>query len=184
MVIQLAFLWASFDMAGGPGARPESPAAALARQLGDAKIWTDPRRLKELREALQEVPRLRPAGLLPVLARHIHYRPPMFSLSEGDRVYYAFHALKSYGLKAVEPLLNELKADPIPKGTEGIYREIFLEDGERKSRTAVHCLEEIYAEGGFGREMARARIELQLRTEEGEARKRLERAIQLLNVKR
>ena len=131
----------------------------LLAKLQNEEIWNDSKQSAELERLLQIAGVIKPAELAPVLVKHIDYFH-----SQGIRrfikpgpielIYPSYGILVRLGLPSVQPLLNELKRDSGERAKQLL---------SQKRNLIVHCIIEIYDEGGYGRELARRRIELELK---------------------
>lgn len=169
MLAHLLLCLAPLSPAFPPGVEPspKDDERAFIEQLRDPKIWTDVSRINELETAMTWVGHYRSKELLSILAPHVHYHPPAYSISDGDSICYVYHALQGYGLDAVDPLLQAIRMKhPLrSKIKKKFYRDLFRAQDEKRMRWAVKCLVAIYSKGGHGVEMTRARIQLEIERE-------------------
>ncbi|MBY0526605.1 MAG: hypothetical protein K2R98_24630 [Gemmataceae bacterium] len=125
----------------------------LTRLKEDA-TWNDANKV-ELVRMLQFVKDSRSGSFAPVLVKHLDYSPyTSLDRTMPARIRYpAYGALEAIGLPAVQVLLDELKTvDPEePKGR-----------GRRLHNLIVYCLADIYNAGGYGRILAKQRIDLEI----------------------
>lgn len=164
--------------------------AEVTSKLKDDAIWLDPKKEEVLIEFLDRAAVLRPVELAPVLAQNVNFeREFFFGQVPRDLKFPAYNALKAIGTQAVIPILRELRSfdaedyavktpeDGIKKVNEILHLK-HRAWKQHKQTMLVHCLIEIYDQGGFGKALARQRIELETEKVTGKEKERLLKALQ------
>lgn len=145
----------------------------LASKLKSEKLWTDFELQKTLNTYLTAAKKNPTDKVIAVLIEHIDYdiysyggiREKMIAL---EKQYAVVGLLSEIGLPSVPALVDSLKTtDPEDKKN----------DGERKQWFAIICIRNIYDQGGFGVQLARQRIELEMKKANPKEKKYLERAL-------
>lgn len=139
----------------------------LREILESPEMWDDPNNKDTLREALQIAGALKLDSLVPALASHISYHYREQSKRELP-VHIAFPvagALVQMGFPAVPHLMR-------------ILREVDVAGVGRQRALATYALVTIYEKSGFGREMARHRIELEIAEADEKQQERLRAALE------
>ena len=139
----------------------------IVSKLQDAKLWSDPKQKDALLEHLAVARLLRSKALVPVLIPHLTYS----QFKEGgayktvEERYPAMWVLLEIGTPAIPALVEVLKkADP----DDDPLKNAVLErkgsgTGAAEHGVALHCIVGIYNQGGYGKDLAKARIELELK---------------------
>ena len=156
----------------------------LLAKLKDGNIWTDPAREDQLLAHLKTVKTLKSPAFVPILIDHFDYKVQdnirKFDLKRIEDGSPAIGALTEIGLPAVPALINLLKRDALsdPKALTPSQRTL-----------VIYCLSTIYDRGGFGThlgqrelagfgtELARKRIELEISKATGKEKAALERVL-------
>jgi len=145
------------------GANTGGAERKLLEILHDERNWVDPSKEKGLLLVLEGAKLLRAKSCISVLLKHLTYSPPSLagsiSLVPVNMWYPVYDTLPAIGLPAVQPLLDELRiTDPVVR-----FGDKNLGENERKHTLIISCLIKIYDQGGHGRELTRARIELEIK---------------------
>jgi len=147
----------------------------LIQELGKAELWADRAQNGVLTKHLVVAEWLRTDSLAPVLAKNIAYRaelPLIGPIRRRDQAFPAYAALRNIGLLAVKSIIVELKAlDPNRKRSD--KKAEHFSDPLLIRNLLVYCLVEIYDQGGHGRDLARQRIDLEIRNSIGTDKQRL-----------
>lgn len=163
--------------------RQDRISQALVKKLSDDAVWTRAtfeegrEKAEALLEDLKLASFLRSKWLLPILAKHFFYSPylrePLGLVSPLTQFPVA-GCLAACGMPAVETFLRVLRdTEPEPQGVD--EREVF--DTRRARKIAIIGLISVYEQGGFPKELARARITLEAEKTEGPGRQRLLHAL-------
>lgn len=154
-----------FLFSENPDANKDDKAKRILLTLQDERIWSDKERTKELLGVLEQVKTLQPRSCIPVLLKHIDHTPyRIVRLMPLEMWIPAYGALSTFGLSAVQPLLDELR---IEKPGDRVAGQELLGSVIRRTLT-VSSLIALYDAGGHGRELAKARIELEAAKYPGE----------------
>jgi hypothetical protein len=150
----------------------EARERVVRSRLHEETLWSDPARKGDLLQCLQAAGALRAESLAPVLAAHLTYKPR--GDAEERRLtiearFPVFAALTQIGVPAVPAVLDRLKSAD---------REDRLGTGQQAHNLAVLCLIAIYDQGGYGRALARQRIELESQAATGREKDFLLRALE------
>jgi hypothetical protein len=147
--------------------------ADLVAKFKQPKLWTDPAQQQTLNGYLDEVRKTPTNTLLNGLLEHIDYdiysypgvRQKMIAPAKQFPV---VGILDAKGASAVPLLIDFLKkTDPDDK--KG--------NGERRQGLAIIALQNIYEEGGFGRELARERLKLEIAKSKDKEKDFLQKAL-------
>ena len=139
-------------------------------KLQDEKTWMEPKNKDSLLSYLEMAKTIRSKAFVPILIPRLAYSP--YSEENGKLVsnevrYPVMNTLKEIGLPAVSALLEVAKnTDPDDGTPRGVFKDHDRKvDGKGYVRhwLAVYCLVQIYNQGGFGQDLAKQRIELELK---------------------
>jgi hypothetical protein len=129
------------------------------------ELWRSQNDKKKLLELLKEARTLRSPRLAPILTKHIEYDsqegvelPPRMTFQDRFPV---CGFLCDLGILGVPSVMERLRTV----------------DGKRESNLLLMVLVETYDQGGFGKQLARKRIELEAERCKGKERERLNRAL-------
>ena len=146
------------------GAETGGAERRLLELLQEARNWNDPSKQKGLLLVLEGAKLLQAKSCIPVLLDHIDYSPGYISLVTSEMRWPVCYTLSAIGLPAVQPLLDELR---IEKPGDRVAGQELLGSVIRRTLT-VSSLIALYDAGGHGRELAKARIELEAAKYPGE----------------
>lgn len=147
---------------------------AVIRRLEEEAVWIDPKKaLGRLRD-VESARRLKLERAVPSLIKHIDFAPHSENLLPVPTVavkYPVLSALAGIGPVAVPDLVHLLGSLEIPeKGAD-------LDHNGLKRSLAVHALVLIYEKGGFGKALAKRRLELEAARAKGKTRTLIEQAL-------
>jgi len=152
----------------------------LILKLQGKSLWKDRAREDELLGLLKEAKTFRSKQLVKVLVKHIHYESSYgMGLKPVDIIWPVAGTLEAIGMPVVQPLLDELKTL-----VAVINEDIEDIDGILRQPRILHCLIDIYEQGGCGRAVVRFRIEKELEKCLESERKNLQGALQNAALKK
>ena len=146
---------------------------AIISKLSNPDTWKDTSYTKDktkteiLLKYLELAYTIRCEGIEQILANYITYSP--YEEEEARRTieqnYPVYDTLSKIGVRSVMPLINLLKS---------------INPAESKDRTIdliIRCLAIIYEQGGFGKEMTRYRLQLEIDNSKGKEKEYLEKTL-------
>ncbi len=142
----------------------------VVEKLSDEAIWKDNKQKESLLQYLDAAKKVRLEEVADVLVNHMEYTP--YALNDAFKIaedrYPATAAIISIGLPSVPPLLKLLKSS----SRDGDYIS------QLRHNLTIHCLIGIYGQGGYGGPLAKARLELELKTTSGKEKLALQQALE------
>jgi hypothetical protein len=154
--------WQPSGSTGELGKLYEQRERIVLQALKQDQIWRNPMHRADLLAFLDEAKLLRSSSFAAILVKRIDYdayplqpSPPRLSV---EQQYPAFGLLAEIGMPATSAILEEMKGAKIE---------------QRRMNFLVLAMVRIYERGGFGKELARKRIELEAERGKGEERERL-----------
>jgi len=185
---------------------PSVAEKSLFELLKDDALWFNYKNQTRLLEYLQIAENLRRPGLAQVLATNITCpRVLEWRLMDTGREYPAYGALRKIGIPAVHGIIMELKGFDPENPPPGLTREEIEEikdesvrekklkeyykaisdqeklghraNKEHRQLLLLSCLVEIYGQGGYGKDLARLRLEKEALKSSGKERERLLKAL-------
>jgi len=142
----------------------------LVKKLSDKKNWKDKKRNEEIIKYLETARVLNAYELAPILSQYISFinkkaALEMISPLRAGPMFPVYKTMKSFGLYSVPFLMQTIKKSDIKKNSNEFYYSLI-------------CIIAIYDEGGFGKELAKKRLELELKkTKDKKERANLEAAL-------
>jgi hypothetical protein len=146
----------------------EAQKKSILKVLEDEELWKAKKGASKVKllDYIEAAAVLRDESFIPALVEHIDYDPwgPTRTLERLSEGLPTRNALVKIGLAAVPHLLKVIKSKGRDNPEGGFYG-------------AVLCLADIYAEGGCGPEMAKHRVELEMKKASDKEKRFLKEAL-------
>lgn len=164
----------------------------LVAKIKDEKLWKQQDKDAIINKYIQIIANLKISSAVPILAKHIDYNPyygiPESPIRPLEIEYPACNALCAIGIIAVPEILQLMK-NKSPEEYENSGIKAADTSNIPSSDMIPHinhvlfifCIKNIYKKGGYENEIAKLRLELEIKASSGKEKENLEKYLKLFN---